>query len=228
MTLIIAAPGKDAPGKDFILLGADSRGTVESGMGRIEINTMQKLIPVTEFTAVLIYGSSEVTNHLVEKFISERANDLKWIKEVAAEFSAFCQEEERRLAGVPKHPDSIDDIFGFIIAGLEENENGHKAYAYHLSSYDGFRQGLCRPYAIEGKPLIALYMFAKEYEENLTQDKLCQLVAQSIYDTERVDGDVGGRIKLAIIDSDGLREIPNNAIDDYIEYWKGDGLEKIR
>lgn len=223
MTLDIAAPGKGV-----IVLGVDSRGTVENGAGRVEINTMQKLIHVTKYTAVLIYGSSEATNHLVEKFISERAEGLTWVKEVADAFSEFCREEERRLAGVPRHPDSYYDIFGFIIAGLEENDEGHEAYAYNISSYDGFRLGLCRPYAIQGKPLIAHYMFAKNYEEDLTVDALCRLVAQSIYDTEQIDGDVGGTIRLAVIDSDGLREIPGHDIPDLIDSWGIDGLRKVR
>lgn len=223
MTVVIAVPGKE-----LILLGADSRGTIENGAGRVEINTMQKLIPVTKYTAILMYGFSEAANHLVEKFISERAEGLTWVKEVADAFSELCREEERKLAGVPRHPDSWNDIFGFIIAGLEQINGGYKPYAYDLNNYDGFRLGLCRPYAIQGKPLIALYLFAKNYEEDLTVDALCRLVAQSIYDTEQIDGDVGGTIRLAVIDSEGLRIIPGHDISDFIKSWEIDGLEEIR
>ncbi len=43
MTLVVAVPGKD-----FIVLGADSRGTIiDAGGTRVEVNTIQKIIPIS-------------------------------------------------------------------------------------------------------------------------------------------------------------------------------------
>jgi 20S proteasome alpha/beta subunit len=222
MTLVIAVPGKE-----FIVLGADSRAVIDSGVARVEINTVNKIIPITEYAAVLTYGSSEAANQLVEKFKSKKVKKLKWTRDVAENFCDFCRREEKKLAGVPRHPDSFDDIFGFIVAGLDKTDDKYEASAYNLCSFDGFRLGLCKPYAIKGKPLIALYIFVKKFYEDMTVNELCKLVAQSIYDTERIDGDVGGPIKLAVIDLDGLREISSQDIMNLVETWELENLKRI-
>jgi len=222
MTLVIAAPGKD-----FVVLGADSRGVIQTETARVEINTMKKLIPITKYTAILMYGASEEGNQLVEKYKTTIKKDLEEATAVAEDFCEFCREEERKLADVPKHPNAWS-WFGFIVCGL--NKIGDKYSApllYNLHNLNGFRLGLCKPYAIKGKPLIAYYLFAKEYRDDMTVDELCKLVAQSIYDTLCIDGDVGGSIKLAIIDADGLREISDSDTRDYIETWQLKDLRRI-
>jgi len=56
-------------------------------------------------------------------------------------------------------------------------------------------------------------------EPNMSLDELVRLVAQALYDTMKIDGDVGGQIKLAIIDENGMREIPKRDVDTYITKW---------
>jgi 20S proteasome alpha/beta subunit len=222
LTLVIAAPGND-----FIVLGADSRGVIETGGSRVEINIMRKLIPLTKYTAILIYGAAEEGNQLVEKYKSRIKSELEGACAVAEDFCKFCQNEEIQVASVPKHPD-YSPFFGFIVCGLEKkNEQYSVPSLYNLHNYSGFRLGLCRPYAIQGKPIIAHYLFARSFKEDMTVDELCKLVAQSIYDTTRVDGDVGGAIRLAIIDHDGLREISDSDIRNYIETWELKDLKRI-
>jgi len=222
MTLVIAAPGKD-----FVVLGADSRGVVEAGGTRVEINTLRKLTPITKYTAILMYGASEEGNQLVEKYKASIKSSLEGVTSVAEDFCNFCREEEKKLADVPKHPEAWS-LFGFIVCGLNKTDDKYTApFLYNLHNANGFRLGLCKPFAIKGKPMIAYYLFAKGYRDDMTVNELCKLVAQSIYDTTRIDGDVGGPIRLAIIDSDGLREISDSDIRDYIETWELKDLKRI-
>lgn len=222
MTLVIAAPGKE-----FIVLGSDSRAVIDTGAARVEINTVNKMIPITDYTAVLIYGSADATNYIIDTFKNEKVKKLLFVKEIAKELCKFCRSEEKKLVGVPRNPDSLNDFFGFIVAGLNKKGSKYEPVAYNLCNYDGYRLGLCKPYAIQGKGLIARYIFVKQYSEEMVVNDLCRLVAQSIYDTERIDGDVGGSIKLAIIDSDGYREISSQDIVEIIETWELEALRKI-
>jgi 20S proteasome alpha/beta subunit len=98
---------------------------------------------------------------------------------------------------------------------------------YNLRNFDGFRLGLCKPFAIKGKPLIAYYLFARDYKEDMTWIEMCKLVAQSIYDTMQIDGDVGGSIRVIVIDPDGTREIPDADVQEYIETWAVRNLRRI-
>lgn len=223
VTLVIAAPGKD-----FMVLGADSTGVIDSVGARIEISILRKLIPVSKYTAILMYGGSEAANQLVEKYkasIEKEGKKLEEVSLISEDFCEFCREEEKKLLGVPKHPESFT-YFGFLVCGLDKiGEKFSKPMIYHLTNYDGFRLGLCKPYAIEGKPIIGLYLFAKNYREDMTVDELCKLVARSIYDTMCIDSDVGGKIRIAVIDSDGLRELPDSDVTDSYETWQ---LRKLR
>jgi 20S proteasome alpha/beta subunit len=86
---------------------------------------------------------------------------------------------------------------------------------------------LSKPYAIEGKPLIAHYLFTKDFKNNMTIDELCKLVSQSIYDTMAIDGDVGGKIRLAIIDDEGIRELSDSDTKNYINEWQNKNTVRI-
>jgi len=224
MTLVIAAPGND-----FIVLGADSRGVIDSGEARVEINILTKLFPITQNAAIMMYGGSEDASQLVEKYRSiykQRKMNLNGVTLVAEDFCEFCRKEEIKLAKVPKHPKSFE-YFGFIICGLNIVDDKIQPMIYVTTNFNGFRLGLCRPYAIEGKPIIAHYHFAKNFKENMNVNDLCRIVAQSIYDTMRIDGDVGGEIRIAIIDSKGFREISESDVKELYETWEISALREI-
>lgn len=70
---------------------------------------------------------------------------------------------------------------------------------------------------MDGKPMIARYLFAKEYRAGLDLDTVTNLVLKCLYDTARVDGDVGGKYRFAIIDSNGIRTKTEEEIDDMID-----------
>ena len=95
-------------------------------------------------------------------------------------------------------------------------------------SANGFMLGLCVPAdAIKGKPIIALYKFAKEYREDMNVDALTKFVVQSIYDTSQIDGDVGGKIKIAIISNEGLRLISDKDVKSSREEWEMEELKRL-
>jgi 20S proteasome alpha/beta subunit len=221
MTLVIAAPGKD-----FVILGADSRGVIDVGSGRAEINNCRKIIQITEYASILMYGASEAGNQLVEKYKAQIDPKLQDVTPIAEDFCRFCQNEERAIADVPKHPDSWVS-FGFLVCGLKIKNKKTIPLIYNLRNFDGFRLGLCKPFAIKGKPLIAYYFFARDYREDMTLNEMCKLVAQSIYDTMQIDGDVGGPIRMLIIDSDGTRELPDSDVQNYLETWNLKNLKRI-
>ncbi len=221
MTLVIAAPGKD-----FVILGADSRGVVDVGSGRAEINICRKIIQITNYTSILMYGASEAGNQLVEKYKDQINPKLQDVTSIAEDFCKFCQNEERAIANVPKHPDSWIS-FGFLVCGIKFKNKIPIPLIYNLRNFDGFRLGLCKPFALKGKPLIAYFFFGRDYREDMSLLELCKLVAQSIYDTMQIDGDVGGSIKMAIIDSDGTREISDTDVKNYVETWAVRNLQRI-
>jgi len=70
MTLIIAAQGKD-----FLILGADSRGTIEDiAKNRLQVNLMTKLYEITNRTGVLVAGAGDQAIYLIEKFKKQISN----------------------------------------------------------------------------------------------------------------------------------------------------------
>jgi len=200
MTLVVAIPSKD-----FIVLGADSRVTVQDvGGTRVEINEIEKIVKVAKHVVMLLYGSSEEGNYLAREFM-ERNEHIDGATKVVKKFAVFCQKEtkEVRRESIP--------YFGFIIAGLDKQGQKYRIpRCYTLESGSGFMPGLPPlPYAVKGKLILALFFFGQNYKPDMGLDELCDLVGQCIYDVLCVDGDVGGRIRVGIIDERGFRERPS-------------------
>lgn len=216
MTLVIAASGKD-----FMVVGADSRGTFHDTSGnRIEINTVRKIIPVAKHVVVLIYGEADESIYFAKrfKFLNKK---IDGVSKVAEKFAEFCRKEFEKVRTVPRHPDYFP-IFGFIVAGLDPSKNG-RVYnvprSYSLKSHNSFLLGRPDPVAHGGKPFIALYHYNKTFEDDMTKDDLSKYVAQCIYDTMAVDGDVGGRIRINIIDSEGIIDRPPQYVNRGLDQW---------
>jgi 20S proteasome alpha/beta subunit len=216
MTLVIAAQGED-----FVVVAADSRGTIqEIGGTRVEINLMVKLVPITKLAVVLMYGEAESANYLVESFRDSLEGTEADVREVATKLAKLCREDAKETKGVPAYPDYFPNL-GFIIAGLVRKPDGSFVpRCYSLKSIKGFKLGIYgQQFAIEGKPIIALYKFARDFKPNMTQNDLSLLVAQCVYDTEQVDGDVGGRIRMGIIDETEWRSFTPSQIRELITEW---------
>jgi len=222
LTLVIAAPGSD-----FVVLGADSRITIEDAAGMsVVINVGQKLVPVTKHVAILLFGDADEGTCLVEKFKLNLAEDVDGVSDVAERLANFCRDEFKKLEHVPltRLPN-----FGFIVAGLDPTDNDYKIpRCYRLKSACGFIVGLAKPYAIDGRPFIAYYLFEKHFREKKTVDDLCQFVAQTIYDSEAIDGAVGGAIKMGIVRTSGFSEVTPEEMRGYIVSWVPSNINGVR
>jgi len=210
MTLVIAAPGKN-----FVVIGYDSRGILQDTAGtRIERNDMEKMIRIADHVCVLMYGNGDIGNEFVEKFKSNLSTGTDGVTKIADDFAEFCREKIKVIKDVPY--ESFPNL-GFVVAGLDEEEGTYKTpRTYYLESTYAFMLAH-PPYVIKGKKVIAEYIFVKTYKKDAELDDLCSLVAQSIYDTMSVDGDVGGDIKMGIIRSDGLTEVPAADISGWLK-----------
>lgn len=225
LTLILAAQANDGQGKEFIVMGADTRETLDTGSVRVEVNIAEKLHNLTRHTAITLCGDSGHAQHLVSKFRREKLRGREvGIIEVVQKFSDFCKDEARSSAGVPtfgRFPPNNRHIpdMGFVIAGFsKEGDDFVHPMCYRVSSLTGYLIEFGGGgFAIDGKGAIARYLFSKEYRPPMDLPTVSTLVLKCLVDTSEVDGDVGGRYKLAIIDSNGIVSKPLEEIEEMIE-----------
>jgi 20S proteasome alpha/beta subunit len=223
MTLIIAAQGEN-----FVIVGADSRETVDVGAVRVEVNMAQKMTQLTNHALVLFCGDAGYAQNLIQKFKATivRRHE-RGITQLTDMFSSFCQKEAVRTSRVPTwplhSPHSYYPNIGFILGGLDMEQGRFiKPSCYGLSSYRGYRPELGLQadgggFVLDGKPMIARYLFAHHYRAGMNIKDLSTLVAQCLFDTARVDGDVGGRWKMAIVKAEGVTMIGHDEVEDIID-----------
>lgn len=214
MTLVVAAQSAD-----FVVLGSDSRGTkVDDAGNRTQVNFITKIYNITEFAGILLFGNTDQAVYLLRKFKKTIKNKKENVTKIAEQFADFCRKEAEKVKDVP----TINlPFFGFIITGLDKSGSSKFVpNSFSLNSHSGFRLG--QPpleYAINGKDIIADYLFIKHYKKNMDLDKLCELVAHSLDETMQIDGDVGGQIQMAIIDKDGFRNLHKPDIEKFVKNW---------
>jgi len=213
MTLVIAAHGTN-----FVILGADSRGTIgteEQGL-IIGLDDRSKLIGVAPHVGFLLFGLGDVGEMLLHGFRTSHGN-LDGVSLVAENFRAHCRQTWNEwLTGV--QPEYFPR-FGFLISGLDPDEAGRFVVprTYSLLSESGFVPGFHRKFVPMGCTMLANYILNKRYREDLTLEALGPLVAYAISETASVDRRVGGPIKIAIIDSSGYRLISEERVEGWIE-----------
>ena len=213
LTLIIAAQGKD-----FVVLGCDSRGTIQDYTGtKVGLDKQQKLFQITDNVGVLLVGDAGQASYIIETYRRDINSKLKNVTEIAEDFAQFCRSQERITHDLPP---AHELLFGFIIAGTDGNGNQVVPRCFSLKNTTGFRLGLYNHgFGIEGKPFIANYLFAKYYCKEMDLDTLAQLVVGALSDTIQFDGDVGGKITLAIIADSSMRVISQGDIETKIRRW---------
>jgi 20S proteasome alpha/beta subunit len=215
MTLVIAAQGKE-----FLVLGADSRGTLQYSDGsRVELNTYEKLVSLNDHVAIMMYGDMTAARYLVDKFLSKfskkAATKSMGVTQITNDFAKLCRDELRQI---PANSRPNLPYFGYVIAGLDKRGAQHRVpKCMGLISQDGFVLRSYQKFAIEGKPLIATYLFGKEFANEMSVDELAKLVAKALYETISIDGDVGGKVIVAIIASDGTRVLLPDAPRSLVE-----------
>lgn len=215
MTLIIAAQGKD-----FVVVGADTREVIRAGGIRVEINLATKLVEVSPHVAVLTAGDAGHSQWLVEKYKKDVRKRKDGVSVVAEDFGEFLKRQAKKDANVPKHPEHFPD-YRYVVSGLDKvGEKFALPKCYSLYSVEGFKVKVWQEgFVLEGKPMLGYYLFERYYPKMKKPDELCGLVGQTLYDTSRVDGDVGFHFRMAVVRDNGFswfdeREIRNNFIAD--------------
>jgi len=213
MTLVIAAAGKD-----FVILGADSRVTEIFTRDRtvsIQKDTVQKLFKVTKYVGILTYGDSpDIGFHFLDEYLQRPINQNMGASFVCNNLSKFFKgawvKQVKPFKNFIAEFHLYPPDFGMIVAGIDKE--GRRVMP-KINFLDG--QYFYMPktpqgkFIIGGKKLIAEYIFRK-FRNDMLLDEMLYLVVKAIYDTHLMDNEVGEPAKLAVIDSDGFREKPND------------------
>jgi len=231
MTLIISAKGQHVTkdGKregDFVVLGCDSRGVIEIGkIIRTEINKCQKLFQLNDYCCILLSGDSEFGFTLISEFLEKSELKSKGVSDIAAKFCKFCRNRFNEIENFSLASQELFPDIDFIVSGMDK-EGGKfgKGKIFILRKDRLFTPSLSADFTPSGQTLLAYYLFEKGYKKDLNLDDTCSLVAQAIYETERINGNVGGEITLAVIDSNKFRFL--NA-QEYYKEWEQQELDKI-
>jgi 20S proteasome alpha/beta subunit len=213
MTLVIVVYGTE-----FVVVGSDSRGTSRDEYdNRVEMNIYRKIVRFNDRVALLIHGEATAAMYLIDELRKSGNTNRLGVTEVG---KRLWKLGNAQMAAAPIGTWNKLPQFGILVAGLDRGKGGHPVpRCFGITSVDSFWPHSYDQFAMKGKTMIANYVFAKEYEEGMSVDSLTRLVAQAIYDTMNVDGDVGGDINLLIIDSEGMREVPKDDVPQLIRPW---------
>lgn len=224
MTLIIAAEGNN-----FVVLAADGKGTwVDAGGSRMESITEEKLVPLTKYACALIAGDPELGVQLVEEFKTKNKYSYKWgISQVVSEFSNFCKKTISQITDTIRPNDDAFPVVIFLIGGLDKTGRKYVPKLNILRSERLFLPGRQKNKAAEGKPFIARYLFSKKYDKDLSKEVMGFLVAEAMRETISIDGDVGGKVRMAIIDENGCRVLSDEVVKRYLDGPEEDEIIRL-
>jgi len=224
-TLIIALEGKN-----FVVMGSDSLGTLRHGeYGEFSVGItrgVEKIKKISDHVAVLIAGDADIGENLIQEFLRWRrarsTRNIDGVTNVANQLSRWCLERfSNRFSGF-----SLSEVpqIRFIVAGLNKRGRGFSPRIYKLDSWRCFYPGLSSSgFDSGGVSFLADYFLNKLYERDvpITKiDKLLSLVAFVIKETiESGQPGVGGSIKLAYIDSNGFYSCSTEDSDDYLQMF---------
>lgn len=223
MTLIIATEGDS-----FVIVCSDSLGTYGGLSGTNVCVESRKYFKITNHVVILIAGEGDVSYQLIEDFKqSLHGRTIDGATNIAKEFINFGRQKFENLKNFPiPNPDSLFPGCVFIIAGLDKQDDVYKIpKSYVTMSYDNFLlRGDNLGYKIEGKPMIARYLFKKYYKSDMSVDDLASLSIGTLYDVSEVanDGAVGGEIeeiKLAKITSEGITLFKEQEKENFKTQW---------
>ena len=84
--------------------------------------------------------------------------------------------------------------------------------------------GTSETFITSGVDFLANYFLEKYYKKEANVEDSLKLVGQAIYDTQKINGNVGGDISLFIIDKIGARQINET---EYFIPWEDQEIQKI-
>ena len=220
MTLVTAAQGKD-----FIIVGADSRGTFgHPDVAFSSYDVMEKIVQVAPHVVVLTYGAGEVGDNMLDEFRRSVQQPIDGVSEVLRNLQSFClQQWNQWFANVPFQ---FRPVVAYIIAGLDkEGEQYCIPRIYSIDSRMGFAPAFHRyGWAHGGVPIYAIYIFGRKYRSDMDVEEVAGLVAYAISETATQDLRVGGKIKMMKITPSGVQPFSEDEIKDLLDkYCRGLG-----
>ena len=196
-TLVIAVQGRE-----FIVLGADSKGMLGDLGGPIVIGSTRarKITLLSNHVGVATYGVGEFGENLLLQYQNARRKDLDGVTTIVEELRTFCRDkwsEWFRDIDVQARPP-----LGLMIAGLDKDQNEEYSVPriYSIESMLNFAPAL-HPYgyACRGIPALATFIMDKKYREDMSVDELCDLVESTITRIAQTDPRIGIPVRVALI-----------------------------
>ena len=173
----------------------------------------------------MLSGDAEFGFTLIDEFKEKGKLEGKGVSKIAEEFCIFCRNKFNKIENFSLQSQKLFPAMDFVISGMDK-EGGKftKGKMFLLRKNRLFTPSLNDNFILSGQFLLAYYFLEKFYKKDLELDEICLLVGQAIYDTKRINGNVGGEISLAVIDSKKFRFI--NAQDYFVE-WEQQVLNNI-
>lgn len=196
-TLVIGGQGNN-----FVVLGADSKGTLGDLLGPIVIGSSRakKIKIISDHVAVAIYGIAEFGENLLRQFQDAKKPDTDGVTKVLEELRIFCKDKWREwFSGmdIENQP-----CLGFMVAGLDQDKNGEYGIPriYSIESSLDFAPAL-HPYGYTCRGIFSLATFImdEKYEENMSIDDLSKLVESTISRVAQTDPRIGLPVRMALI-----------------------------
>ncbi|GAG03912.1 unnamed protein product, partial [marine sediment metagenome] len=162
---------------------------------------------------------------LIKGFIEKSNLKGKGVSKVAEEFCKFCRNKFNEIQKFSLENQRLFPDVDFIISGMDkEGKEFKKGKIFMLRKERLFTPSFSDDFVSSGQNFLAYYFYEKYYKEDLDLDEVLFLVGQAIYDTKRINGNVGGEITLAVIDSKKFRIVNTQ---DYIKEWEQERLDRI-
>jgi len=196
-TLVIGAQGKN-----FMVLGADSKGMLGDLVGPIVIGSSRakKIKILSNHVVAGTYGIAEFGENILHQFESVKETNLDGVTNVVESFRVFCRNkwnEWFRGIDIERQP-----FLGFMIAGLDESQSGQydMPKIYSIESPLNFAPAL-HPYgyACRGIFPLATFIMDEKYQEDMSIDDLCNLVESTISRVAQTDPRIGLPVRIAVI-----------------------------
>ncbi|MBX5321833.1 MAG: hypothetical protein ACQXXG_08815 [Candidatus Bathyarchaeia archaeon] len=198
MTLIIVAQGKN-----FVVVGADSKGMLGDLRGPIVVgsNRYQKVTVVSEHVAIAVYGEAEFGEYLLHQFQTTGVSKgVDGSTEMMEKLSSFCRDKWKewfKEVQPQRYP-----AIGFLIAGLDKGPNGQydAPMIYSVESAYSFVPAFHKHgFTCRGIIPLATYILTEEYQEDMSVDDLCSLIESTISRVARTDPRIGLPVRIALV-----------------------------
>ena len=202
MTLALAIVAVDG-----IAVAADSRGTIGDPRGLTAVNDIQQKLFEFGNCGLVMAGSSEVGQAVIDEFGKRDLNDPKDIDQALQSFqeaAKLCDEWYRGIA--PRDwPSAL-----FILAGYRPCKDGsqQKPLVFLLNSNTRFAPQLAGNYPMMiGVPQYAVYLSHRYYDPSISVKNAAALAEYLISETASQDPKVGGPIRIAQVTPDGFQKL---------------------